>query len=89
MSVTGAKVSVPSGFSVTVPFATATVLPGLTACPPIAVIASGLPSTSRSLPSTVRVAGVSSTVVKPSAAGTGASFTGVTVPVTVAVALPP
>ncbi|GJD54097.1 hypothetical protein OPKNFCMD_6878 [Methylobacterium crusticola] len=85
----GAKVSVLSGFSVTAPLATATVPPGARACPSIAVIVSGSPSASRSLARTVTVAGVSSAVAKASAMATGASWTGVTIPLTVAVALPP
>ncbi|GJD54098.1 hypothetical protein OPKNFCMD_6879 [Methylobacterium crusticola] len=88
-STAGAKVSVPAAFRVTAPFATATVPPGAIVCPSIAVTASGSPSASRSLASTARAAGVSSAVVKASAIATGASFTGVTVPVTAAVAVLP
>ena len=50
------------------------------------VIVSGFPSTSESLPSTSTVTESSSATVKLSFDATGASLTGVTVPLTVATA---
>ena len=73
----------PSGFSVTLPPVTATEPPGRMACPSMAVMASGSPSTSRSLVSTARVTGVSSATTKLSGVATGASLTAPTATVTV------
>ena len=53
------------------------------------VTPSASPSTSRSLPRTAMVTGVSSVAVNVSALATGASLTDVTLPLTVAVAVAP
>ena len=71
----GVKVSVPLGFTVTVPF-------GLVGVPEMVSVS---PSTSVSLPRTAKVTGVLNGVVEVSGFASGASFTGVTVTVTVEV----
>ena len=71
----GVNSSVPSAFSVTEPAATATEPPGRIACPSMAVMVSGSPSTSLSLASTGSRTAASSAVTKPSASATGASLT--------------
>ncbi|TYC51579.1 hypothetical protein ETQ85_24215 [Zoogloea oleivorans] len=76
----GVKVSVPSGLMVTVPLVGST-LAELTV--------RGSPSGSLSLPSTVKVTGVSSGVLLVSAMATGASLTAATLIVAVAVEVPP
>jgi hypothetical protein len=77
------------GVNTTLPATSATVPP---IALPTAAIVSGLPSTSLSLPSSVpgvNVLAVSSAVVNPpSSAATGASFTAVTVTLTVPLAVP-
>ena len=85
----GAKVSRPSAPSVTVPPVTASGTPTVIAVPLMAVTVSALPSRSRSLTRTSKVTDVSSAVVKLSSTATGASFSPVTVTVTVAVEKPP
>ena len=81
----------PSALSATVPFVTVTDAPPATmAVPFTCVIVSGLPSTSLSFVLTVTAAEVSSLIVpKLSFTATGGSFTAVTVPLTVADAVPP
>ena len=77
----GVKLSVPSGLTVTVPWAALTLA---------AVTVSGSPSTSLSLPSTAMLAtGVLTGVLATSPAAAGASLTAVTVRLTVAVEVPP
>ncbi len=71
------KLSVPSGLTVSVPCA------GLSSVAPVTVSVS--PSTSVSLPSTAKVTGVLIGVDARSSAATGASLTGVTFSVSVAV----
>ena len=71
---------VPSGFTVTVPWAGSTVA---------LVTISESPSGSLSLPSTATVTGMFSGVVAASGLATGLSLTGVTFTVTVDEALPP
>ena len=63
--------------------------PAVIAWPSTCVTVSTSPSASVSLPRTATIAGVSSVPTKLSFAATGASFTGVTVPLTVAVAVRP
>ena len=63
--------------------------PAVIAVPLICVTLSVSPSTSVSLPRTAIVAGVSSLPTKVSSAATGASFTGVTLPLTLAVDVSP
>ncbi|GJD54099.1 hypothetical protein OPKNFCMD_6880 [Methylobacterium crusticola] len=88
-SAAGTKVRVPSGFNVTVPLGTATEVPAAIAWPSMAVTVSGSPSTSLSLARRSKVTAPSSGTVNPSSPRTGASLTGVMVPVTTAVELPP
>ena len=73
----GVKLRVPFGLTLTVPCA------GLASTAPVTVIAS--PSASRSLPSTATVTGVLIGVAPVSSRASGASFTGVTLSVSVAV----
>ena len=81
-SVVGVKVTEPSAFSTAVPLVLG----------PTAVIVNASPSTSLSLASSsaaVKVTGTSSWVAPVSSSATGASLTGATLIVTVAVSLPP
>ena len=82
---------VPSALSVTEPFVTATAAPpAVIAAPLTCVIVSGLPSTSLSFVFTVTDADVSSLIVPDeSLTATGGSLTAITVPLTVAEAVPP
>ena len=79
----------PFGFNVTVPLVTGTVSPGSTAWPSICVTVNVSPSTSVSLSSTGIVTGVSSGVVRRSSTASGASFSPVTVIVSVVVSVRP
>ena len=82
--------SVPAALSDTVPFVTVTDAPPATmAVPFTCVIVRGLPSMSLSFDFTVMPTDVSSFVVKLSFTATGGSLTAFTVPLTVAVAVPP
>ena len=84
------KTRLPDAFSVTTPPVTATPAPPtVIAVPLMRVTVMVSPSTSLSFARTLMVTAVSSAVVKLSSTATGASLTGVIVPVTVAVAVAP
>ena len=77
----------PSASRVTVPPVTLTDMPTEMAWPSIAVTVRRSPSTSLSLLLTSKTTAVSSAVVKLSLTATGGSLTGVTVPLTRALAV--
>ena len=81
---------VAAALRLTVPFVTGTAAPpAMIAAPLTCVIDSGLPSMSLSFVSARSVTAVSSFVVKLSFIATGGSLIAITVPLTVAVSVPP